>query len=80
MWRAAIDRALAERSRLTRKQAIDEIARVLIEKAEEGDLSAISMLGDRLDGKPHQSSDVTVSGSLTDLLETIRHVERSAKD
>ncbi len=41
-WASAIRRALA--------RAEDDPAR-----AAEGDLSAIALLGDRLDGKPHQS-------------------------
>mgnify|MGYP001586499384 FL=1 len=33
--------------------------------AEDGDIQAMKEIGDRLDGKPHQSIDATVDGSLT---------------
>ena len=36
------------------------IARVLIAKAEDGDLPAIQQIADRLDGKPAQESTVTI--------------------
>jgi hypothetical protein len=58
VWRAAIERALAARSRVDQKEALDRIAEALIVKAQEGDLTAIKELGDRLDGKAHQSMDV----------------------
>lgn len=37
-----------------------QIARKLIDKAEEGDLQAIQQVADRLDGKPAQESTVTI--------------------
>jgi hypothetical protein len=36
------------------------IAKKLIEKAEEGELSAIQQIADRLDGKPAQEASVTI--------------------
>ena len=39
--------------------------------ASEGDLAAMTFLRDTLDGKPHQSSDISVSGSLQDTLASI---------
>ena len=39
--------------------------------ASDGDLAAMSFLRDTLDGKPHQSSDISVSGSLQDTLASI---------
>jgi ribosomal protein L18E len=37
------------------------IARALLDKAESGDMQAINALADRLDGKPAQESNVTVT-------------------
>ena len=54
-WKAAIDRALAERSRVAQKEALDLLAEKLLAKCDEGDLSALKELGDRIDGKAAQS-------------------------
>ncbi len=59
-WRAAIDRALEAKSRAEGKEALDEIAKVLINQALEGEQWAIDMIGNRLDGKPAQA--VAISG------------------
>lgn len=55
-WREAIERALKRRQ--TDPQAIDKAADKLVDACLEGDMEAIKILGDRLDGKPHQSMDV----------------------
>lgn len=59
-WRAAIERALSKRSLSEQQDALDDVATALIEKALSGDLEAIKVLGDRIDGKPAQS--LTVGG------------------
>lgn len=48
-WKDAIHKALAED-----KQALKRVAKALIAKAEEGDVSAIKEFGDRVDGKVSQ--------------------------
>lgn len=60
MWKAAIERALDARGAGDRLAALNELAEKLLARAEEGDMSALKELGDRLDGKSAQS--VTVSG------------------
>lgn len=54
-WSAAIDRALAKRSRVAGIEALDELAEKLLLAAEQGDLTALKELGDRLEGKPAQA-------------------------
>lgn len=54
-WADAINRALEKRSRVAQVEAIDELAERLLEKCDEGDMTALKELGDRLDGKAHQS-------------------------
>jgi hypothetical protein len=54
VWRDAIDRAMAIRGAGDRIAALNELAAKLIEKAAEGDMSALKELGDRLDGKSVQ--------------------------
>lgn len=57
-WSAAIERALDKRvPGKTRAEALDDLAEKLLRQCEEGDLSALKELGDRLDGKPSQQID-----------------------
>jgi hypothetical protein len=60
VWTAAVERALSARSALDRKDALEACANALIDKALEGDMTALKELGDRLEGKPAQA--VSLSG------------------
>ena len=42
------------------KKKLREIARQLVAKAVNGDIQAIKEVADRLDGKPHQSTDTKI--------------------
>jgi hypothetical protein len=53
-WAKAIENALRKRSRTDALEALDELAEKLLSKCDELDMSAIKELGDRLDGKPSQ--------------------------
>lgn len=55
VWQAAIMRALDKRSKLAQREALDDLAEALLDKAGEGDLAALKELGDRLDGRPAQA-------------------------
>jgi hypothetical protein len=52
---------------------LNKIAKNLVLRASEGDVMATKEIGDRLDGKPHQSANVDVgaSDSLADLLAAV---------
>lgn len=63
-WALAIDRALAKRSRVAKKEALDDLAEKLLAKCDEGDMTALKELGDRLDGKVTQTVNSEISGSL----------------
>lgn len=54
-WKAAIERALENRSRAKQIEALDELAEKLLAACDSGDLQALKELGDRLDGKPSQA-------------------------
>jgi hypothetical protein len=54
-WAAAIERALEARGAGDRLAALNALAAKLLDKCEEGDMSALKELGDRLDGKPAQA-------------------------
>ena len=55
-WRNAIETALANRCKSDGQKALVQIAEQLLEKAAEGDLTAIKELGDRIDGKSPQTN------------------------
>lgn len=42
-----------------------KLADAIVDKALDGDVSALKEIGDRLDGKPHQSVSATVDASIT---------------
>jgi hypothetical protein len=74
-WRDAIDRALAarEKSRVDGKKALDLLAEELLKKCDDGDMTALKELGDRVEGRPAQS--LTVSGDEDNPLELVTKVE-----
>jgi hypothetical protein len=59
IWFNAIQRAIKRREE-SDPQALERLADVLLNKAAEGDMTAIKELGDRLDGKAVQAT--TISG------------------
>jgi hypothetical protein len=65
MWSAAIRQALEARSKGDQMQALVALAEKLLAKCEEGDMSALKELGDRLDGKSAQGIDLTGTLGIT---------------
>lgn len=63
-WAAAIRAALQKRG-TAKLDAMTAIAEKLLERAESGDIAALKELGDRLDGKPHQTIAAEVDASVT---------------
>ncbi|SRR6266481_9208507 len=65
-WADAIERALDRRTKLRPDgmHEIDACADILIDCVLAKDMTAIKELGDRLDGKPNQSTDTKITGSL----------------
>lgn len=59
-WRDALERALDgyETDEMKAGRALYKIAEKVVEKALSGDKESIQEIGNRLDGKPHQSMDV----------------------
>lgn len=55
LWAETIRRAVIQAD----AEKLRAIADKLIEKAAEGDMQAIKELGDRLDGKPAQSTEIS---------------------
>ena len=63
-WAAAIRAALAKRG-TAKLDALTEIAGKLLDKAADGDTQALKELGDRLDGKAHQTIAAEVDTNVT---------------
>jgi hypothetical protein len=59
VWRDAINRALAKRSGVDRIAAIDALAEKLLANCDAGDMQALKELGDRLEGKAIQQTEVS---------------------
>jgi len=57
-WRNAIEKALDNRCKSDGQKALVAIAEAMLAKAAEGDISAIKELGDRMDGRAHQSTSL----------------------
>jgi hypothetical protein len=76
-WQQAIDRALAERSKRSGIEALDELAEKLLILADGGDLGALRELADRLDGKAIQQIDANVDTALT--VEILKFADSPAK-
>ena len=66
IWNAAIQRALAKRSKGDMVKTLDKLAEKLLINCDDGDMQALKELGDRLDGKPAQAIDLeaNVSGTM----------------
>jgi len=60
LWAETIKRAVTQSD----SERLRRIAEALLTKAEDGDMSAIKELGDRLDGKPNQTVDSNITGEL----------------
>jgi hypothetical protein len=60
IWRDALLKAVKEKQETGKGRQLEAIAAALVNAACKGDVAAIREIGDRLDGKPHQST--TVSG------------------
>lgn len=77
-WQAAIERALANRTRLQQRDALDDLAEKLLTVCEEGDMQALKELGDRLDGKVAQSVHVSgEDGNAIDMVWRVEVVEKA---
>ena len=77
LWNQAIKRALRKRSKTDQLEALDELADKLLSACDQGELTALKELGDRLDGKAAQS--VAVSGDENNPLVTkiVREIVRT---
>lgn len=66
-WSAAIQRAIAKRSKVEGQLAIDDLAEKLLLACDKGEIGALRELGDRLEGRPAQA--LTIGGDAGSPLE-----------
>jgi hypothetical protein len=64
LWRDAIRKAALERVTKNGPQKIELAARAIVEAAAGGDTAAAKELGNRLDGLPHQTTEISADGPL----------------
>lgn len=72
-WQSAINKAIDDRT-LSRKDKLDELQRIanaMLDRALEGDMTAIKELGDRIDGKVTQ-----IIEQKTELVASVEVLER----
>lgn len=65
LWRDALWLEGNRLDELTGEKQIARAARVLFQKAMEGDVPALKEIGDRLDGKPAQEQDININETKT---------------
>ena len=72
-WRTAINKAVREwreadvEGKPQKIRALNLLARKLVEKGIEGDVTALKEIGDRLDGKPTQAVEVDLAVAVTQI-------------
>lgn len=59
IWSTAISQAIEKRSKSEGKEMLNKLADALIDKALDGDMTALKELGDRLEGKAMQGIELT---------------------
>jgi hypothetical protein len=57
-WAEALERALEAHKPSDQRARLAKLAEALVDKAMDGDVTAIKEIGDRLDGKPKQQMDM----------------------
>ncbi len=67
-WEQALKRAMARKADGDFRKTLDNIASEVVDKALAGEKEAWQEIGNRMDGKPNQSIDANISGSLTGVL------------
>jgi len=72
LWSDAVRKAVNAKDPISGKKQLNRIATKVVEMALHGDIHAIHEIGNRLDGKPHQS--VAVEGEFTHELTKIECV------
>lgn len=77
-WRNAIEAALKKRCKSDGQKALVKIAEQLLEKAEQGDISALKELGDRMDGRAAQQ--LIHSGDQDQPIRTVTDVNITSLD
>lgn len=73
-WREALELAVNEEDPVTKKRKLRRIAEAVIDAAMAGDMTAAKEVGDRLDGKPRQETEISGSEGGPILIQEVRRV------
>lgn len=78
-WRAAIQRAVKRTTEDGKTKRLEALADTIVNAGLAGDVAAIKEIGDRLDGKPAQESNITMNAgeAFIDLLRVVNERRRS---
>ena len=58
-WAEALERALEAHKPVEQRARLAALAESIVAKAMDGDVTALKEIGDRLDGKPKQQTEIT---------------------
>lgn len=75
VWSEAIRKAIVQD-----RTALDRLAKSLIAAAEQGDMAAIKEIGDRLDGKSVQATEISGAGGRNLVIELVQFSAAQASD
>jgi hypothetical protein len=73
-WREALELAVHEECVVTKKRKLRRIAEAVVDAAIAGDMTAAKEIGDRLDGKPRQETELTGSEGGPILIQEVRRI------
>lgn len=77
-WRAAIQRAVKRTTADGKARRLEALADAIVNAGLAGDIAAIKEIGDRLDGKPHQTQDTNITmGAGEAFIQMLRLVART---
>jgi len=58
---------------------LHKLADVLLKQGEDGNIQALKEIGDRIDGKAHQSTDIQIDGNITLEQQIFGNPDKAAK-
>lgn len=81
-WEKAIENALRKRSKTDQLEALDQVAESLVSLALSGDMAALKEIGDRLDGKAKQQTEISTppGSAFVTRVELVAMIDDSSKD
>ena len=79
IWRDAVMRAVHRNLKGAKTKRLETLAEKLVEQALDGNMVALKEIGDRLDGKPKESVEVSAGDGWADVLQAVDGKTRPAQ-